>query len=60
MIDSETDEMCPPSSNTKESKSTETFMMREYTPAGLIDIVVKLQQKTRESIQPWLMGLWDL
>lgn len=34
-------------------------MMREYTPAELIDITPKCQQKVRESIQASLAWLWD-
>lgn len=65
VTDSETDEMCPPTPNTKESKSTtatttqparqppiqEMFMKREVTPGGLTDIIAKFQQKARETIQ---------
>ena len=34
--------------------------MREYTLTELIDIATKLQQKARESIQAWLVWLWDM
>ena len=65
MIDPETDRMTP---NIKESKNTATtlqparqppaqeiFMMRQYLPIRLIDIVAKFQQKARESIEVWLV-----
>lgn len=34
--------------------------MREYTPALLIGIVTNFQYKARESIQVWLVWLWDI
>ena len=61
VIDLETDGKTP---NIKESKNTATtpqparqppaqeiFMMRQYLPIRLIDIVAKFQQKARESIE---------
>lgn len=33
-------------------------MVREYAPTDFIDIAAKFQQKTRESIQAWLVWLW--
>lgn len=61
VIDLETDGKTP---NIKESKNAATtpqparkppaqeiFMMRQYLPIRLIDIVAKFQQKARESIE---------
>ena len=36
-----------------------TFMRRECTFAELIERAAKFQQKSRESIQAWLVWLWD-
>lgn len=38
----------------------ETFTMREHTPLELVDRAAKFQQKARESIQAWLMWLYDM
>ena len=34
-------------------------MMREYTPAELVGLAAKFQQKARESIRAWLLQPWD-
>ena len=33
--------------------------MREYTPAELVGLAAKFQQKARESIRAWLLQPWD-
>ena len=40
----------------------ETLMVTEYTSADLIDTAAKSRQmpKTRESIQAWLVWLWNM
>ena len=35
-------------------------MMREYNPTELIGIAAKFQGKARQSIQAWLVQLWDM
>lgn len=37
----------------------EAFVRRACSPAALIDIGAKFQQKARESSQAWLGQLWD-